>query len=612
MNATDLPRIRIDGVEVSPSWSLTRQAALAGMAITWGRFDHSEPAYPAQLKLSVIDTDGHLDRSAQMVGRLITVTRGDGRIIFRGRLDDFEITYLEMLDQQTNLKRRVWRLDLSAADKLAELARMHLRGPENIPADTPPEGVDATRDLLRNALGPGFWWQEKPVERIAAVMAAGANQAVAAIEWYDPFPYVSELARFRRMSDKLSALDMIESLYAVHPFGYANYVPATNSVTIGYPVTTAGLELQWDGDLLTIDLTDGHVVPASSVAVPAGYTARTGIQNAIDIVQITAPQITSSGGTQLRVVDVVLERETSHLQHGLTGRNEMRRANDVMYSLTIEEGGGEVRFQWPFSLDNVNPDNEFRTAARPTHDGIDFPEAGGTAITAMGDGVIVVSEFHSGWGNHVRIDHGQGLLTLYAHMVAPGLPVGTNVSRGDTIGHVGNTGNSFGEHLHLETWVSGDPMNPRLFMDQFAIGGPTGGSEESEWHDKLADTTVAIVEQLNDLVELPTIRFDWRLREYPPAVTDALIDTYSKFVPLFFPGSVFNVMPDAAVVHQVLGGVLVYDGGWYLDANTRAALHTKARILWNALVTIPEPTWEDFDPDIRFADIGDVTRGVTA
>lgn len=162
-------------------------------------------------------------------------------------------------------------------------------------------------------------------------------------------------------------------------------------------------------------------------------------------------------------------------------------ANGYLVKATAGSGGGPGgggdpdpgedlgNFQWPFSLATVTSEYGPRTTPYTGfHEGIDFgnpPATAGAPIIAAGDGTIAVNTFSAGWGNYVRITHnvgGQQLSTLYAHMNASGLPpVGSSVSKGDVIGYVGNTGNSFGAHLHFETWMGtsyGTHINPRNFM----------------------------------------------------------------------------------------------------------------------------------------------------
>jgi hypothetical protein len=98
---------------------------------------------------------------------------------------------------------------------------------------------------------------------------------------------------------------------------------------------------------------------------------------------------------------------------------------------------------------------------RKFHNGMDFSAPTGTPIYATGDGVVMRADRRSrGFGNHVRIDHGYGYLTLYAHMSKIMVRPGQKVKRGDVIGLVGNTGKSRGPHCHYEVHLNGGPVNP--------------------------------------------------------------------------------------------------------------------------------------------------------
>lgn len=95
------------------------------------------------------------------------------------------------------------------------------------------------------------------------------------------------------------------------------------------------------------------------------------------------------------------------------------------------------------------------------HAGMDFAAAVGTEIYATGDGVIMRADADaSGYGNHVRINHGYGYMTLYGHMSKIMVRPGQRVKRGDVIGLVGNTGKSVGPHLHYEVHKNGEAINP--------------------------------------------------------------------------------------------------------------------------------------------------------
>lgn len=107
-------------------------------------------------------------------------------------------------------------------------------------------------------------------------------------------------------------------------------------------------------------------------------------------------------------------------------------------------------------------DPHYKTPA--FHEGMDFTSPTGTPIYATGNGKVVRADRKSkGYGNHVRIDHGFGYLTLYAHMSEIAVKPGQEVARGEIIGYVGNTGKSSGPHLHYEVHKNGRPVNPINF-----------------------------------------------------------------------------------------------------------------------------------------------------
>lgn len=105
---------------------------------------------------------------------------------------------------------------------------------------------------------------------------------------------------------------------------------------------------------------------------------------------------------------------------------------------------------------------------RRFHYGNDIGAARGTPVAATADGIIVKLEggirgaTRRGMGNYVRIDHGNGYETVYAHLdrLGPGIRMRTRVKRGDIIGYVGNTGRTNGIHLHYQVEFNGKPVNP--------------------------------------------------------------------------------------------------------------------------------------------------------
>ena len=98
------------------------------------------------------------------------------------------------------------------------------------------------------------------------------------------------------------------------------------------------------------------------------------------------------------------------------------------------------------------------------HTGMDFSAERGTEIYATGAGKVVHTETsRRGYGNNIIIDHGYGYKTLYAHMSSFNVRQGQEITRGQTIGYVGNTGTSVAPHLHYEVWKDDQKVNPVNF-----------------------------------------------------------------------------------------------------------------------------------------------------
>ncbi|MGW0468337.1 aggregation-promoting factor C-terminal-like domain-containing protein [Streptomyces sp. NPDC003027] len=99
------------------------------------------------------------------------------------------------------------------------------------------------------------------------------------------------------------------------------------------------------------------------------------------------------------------------------------------------------------------------------HTGLDFPAAVGTIIRAVAGGRVSLAQGGGPYGNHVQINHGGGLSSLYAHMSQILTSVGKTVGQGETIGRVGATGNTTGPHLHLEARRNGASVDPMQYLN---------------------------------------------------------------------------------------------------------------------------------------------------
>ncbi|WP_411767797.1 M23 family metallopeptidase [Winogradskyella sp. A3E31] len=104
------------------------------------------------------------------------------------------------------------------------------------------------------------------------------------------------------------------------------------------------------------------------------------------------------------------------------------------------------------------------TKVRKFHYGMDFTAPRGTPIYATGDGIVKRADNSStGYGKHIRIDHGYGYVSLYAHLYKYNVRVNQRVKRGDLIGFVGSTGRSEAPHLHYEIFKDEERINPINF-----------------------------------------------------------------------------------------------------------------------------------------------------
>ena len=98
------------------------------------------------------------------------------------------------------------------------------------------------------------------------------------------------------------------------------------------------------------------------------------------------------------------------------------------------------------------------------HDGIDFPAESGRPIVAAASGKVIFAEWHAQYGKMIEIDHGNGLISRYAHASVLLVKEGDLVVAGQRVAAVGTTGRSTGPHLHFEVRLNGTPQNPARFL----------------------------------------------------------------------------------------------------------------------------------------------------
>lgn len=108
--------------------------------------------------------------------------------------------------------------------------------------------------------------------------------------------------------------------------------------------------------------------------------------------------------------------------------------------------------------------SKFGTRWGTMHSGIDLACAKGTPIKASDGGTVVFSGWGNGYGNMIKINHGNGFYTIYGHNSKNIVSVGQKVAQGEVIGYVGSTGNSTGNHVHFEIIKNGVKVNPLNYL----------------------------------------------------------------------------------------------------------------------------------------------------
>ena len=180
---------------------------------------------------------------------------------------------------------------------------------------------------------------------------------------------------------------------------------------------------------------------------------------------------------QLAAQEDQLEAEEAKLQAAANAADAEIAAAERELAAQINNVVSESGFMWPlpgyYNLSSLFAGRIHPITGKPQHHtGIDIPAPSGTDILAAKSGVVTTSTYNNSYGNYVVVSHSDGTSTLYAHMIQRGVSKGEVVSQGQTIGYVGTTGSSTGNHLHLEVRVNGSRVDPtQYFSVALYMGG---------------------------------------------------------------------------------------------------------------------------------------------
>lgn len=181
--------------------------------------------------------------------------------------------------------------------------------------------------------------------------------------------------------------------------------------------------------------------------LPANY------EDEPEATDIATAQLTMKLGDQLAAMDR-LTAELTESQQAVT--EHLDYVAHLPSGLPVPDGPFTDRFGWRWSPFGWG---------RQWHDGLDIAQDYGVPIVATADGVVIHSGWKSGgYGYTVMVDHGYGLITMYAHMSDTKPELWQAVKRGEVIGWVGSSGYSTGPHLHYEVHVNGVPVDPAKYL----------------------------------------------------------------------------------------------------------------------------------------------------
>lgn len=180
------------------------------------------------------------------------------------------------------------------------------------------------------------------------------------------------------------------------------------------------------------------------------------IDTSVAVAQIStnkiAPIVTSRSKTTERTASTKQTTSPKNITQPTTYVQKQSSVNGIV--LTVQPVTGKITSRF----------GSTGSGRSGSHTGLDIATSRGTSIRAAAAGTVTYSQSSGSYGNIIKISHGNGVETWYAHCDALYATVGQQVSAGEVIAAVGSTGNSTGPHLHLEIRISGKAVNPQIYM----------------------------------------------------------------------------------------------------------------------------------------------------
>jgi murein DD-endopeptidase MepM/ murein hydrolase activator NlpD len=164
-----------------------------------------------------------------------------------------------------------------------------------------------------------------------------------------------------------------------------------------------------------------------------------------------------------------LSMEASGNFDDITTRSGDRASRGDPHGTTLSTANQPAPDVWVLPLRNYTLTSFFGERWGRLHPGVDLGAPQGTAFNAAAAGRVVLCRWNGGYGNNVMIDHGGGIVTVYGHASKLLCREGQLVKAGDRIALTGNTGHSFGAHLHFEVRVNDTPIEPLAFMREHGV-----------------------------------------------------------------------------------------------------------------------------------------------